>query len=903
MDAFLLRQAAAQAKTSWLEQALKNLLPHVWNLTTESPGWQETAFNWANQIDLLFEEKKLTTPGQQKNRRTDIANALRTFNPNHPVIPFVLLPSEVYTQLNNEQARRLNARVSRFLSIQQVNELVEKATALLGSKDPDEIGAGLAVLAGRRISEVLISQFKPRTAYSLLFSEAVKRRDEIKIEFEIPTLASADRVLEAIVYLKQVWNIKDLKAFNLPENQLKRRINARYSGVPHACRRHFADLVPGRKTETDEGERLYTHLFRAVYAEIATYYYKPSWVPDHRFKAEIQGHFKLTTNGQKIPSYSARQNYDDYLIHDRIAGAQGVKLGLPGVEILEVFRNEKEIRNEGAEVLVRTLSPGTISALVYRAGDRLLFSRGWAETGTGLVLLTGRTLQTLMEQRLEEKAGFSIFVNGLEVPTLTGAGQVVAAWRKWQKLEPLPEERVNAAIRKVCELTFGDLVSLQSISDLRAVYSAIAVRWFCPPEVEKGGFLGAIQAAETAGFMTAGDDRGLKLGQPNVQILEGVRALMVRDGEGEGEGEGDRNGDGVMMDDRALAGEGDNVLSPMEMERSSRLDAKPRGRHRRKTLSVDPDLLRTVAASFDIEVRGRGGTAGLSYEAALGQILERLALGLSRSAPKTISTFLPDDDDGTSDGTISVIKDQARTLAWLTGRVESLEQRVETLQRERDEAIAQGRQLHDSALFQELRLENQRLKQGWAEADRKLEAFRRLLLETEVEVPRVAQWEQELVREQEKEEEKDQEEQQEQQERDELRGEGQVVRPLESAIAPSVSRSSPDGSERLRLSRKRIPEPEALDHIRRAVKALFALNDQEDRLFKDKWYISFPVVQTLLRAHGLSANQKLVAAVFQELKQELELHHDRHHIGSRHNRTHPDLAKIAEIITLDQLIE
>jgi hypothetical protein len=72
-----------------------------------------------------------------------------------------------------------------------------------------------------------------------------------------------------------------------------------------------------------------------VYAEIATYYYKPDWVPDHRFKAEIQGHFKLTEDGQKSPNYSARQNYDDYLIRNRMSGEPGVKLGTPGVEILE----------------------------------------------------------------------------------------------------------------------------------------------------------------------------------------------------------------------------------------------------------------------------------------------------------------------------------------------------------------------------------------------------------------------------------------------------------------------------------------------------------------------------------------------------------------------------------------
>jgi hypothetical protein len=830
MDASLLHHAATQAKTGWLQQALTDLLPQVWNLTKESPGWQDIASNWAAQIDRLFEQKKLTTPGQQKNRRTDIANALRTIDPNHPVIPFVLLPSEVYTQLNNEQASRLNARENKFFSTKQADELVERAIALLESDEPDEVAAGLAVLVGRRISEILISGFKPKTAYSLLFSEAVKRRGEVGMEFEIPTLAPADRVLEAIDHLKQVWSIDDLKALDLPDNHLKRRINARYSGVPHACRQHFADLVPGREAENDDGERLYTHLFRAVYAEIATYYYKPEWVPDHRFKAEIQGHFKLTDDGQKIPNYSARQNYDDYLIRDRTSGTPGVKLGMPGVQILEVFQKGKE--GDEKAVVSRILETGTINALIYRAVDQLLFSKVWAEGVTALVLLTGRAIQTLMEKSLEEKSGFSTLVDGLEVPTLTGASQIVSAWRKWKQLEPLSEVQVDAAVREVCDRTFENLVSLQSVQDLRAVYSAITLHWFCPTDVEPVAFLRAIQATETAGFVTAKSDRGIKLGNRHVQRLEAFEKGKIE-----------------MMDEPVEA----SVPNP---------EPKLKLRHRRKTLSVDPDLLRTVAATFDIAIRGRGGASGLSYEAALAQLLEHLAQGHSQPAPQ------PTPQPPPNDGTIAAIKDQARTLAWLTGRMEAWEQQVEKLQQERDEALQQVNQRGNSAQVEQLQQENQRLREERDEASSKLHAFRQLLLGTGMQQA------------QQKVEEKP----------------SQLMEPAiytSTALPSSIYASAPP-----KPSRKRIPEEDALGHIRQAVQAIMTLNDQDGRAFDDKWYISFPVVQTLLRVNGLSANQKNVAIVFEEMKQELELHHERHAIGSRHNRRHPNIEKIAQLITL-----
>lgn len=837
MDASLLHQAASQAKTHWLELALIDLLPKVWNLTTQSQGWQETASNWATLIDRLFEQKKLITPNQQKNRRTDIANALRTIDPNHPVIPFILLPSEVYTQLNNEQVSRLNARENKFFFTQQANDLVERAIKLLKSDKPDEVAAGLAVLVGRRISEILVSRFKPKTNYSLLFSEAVKRRGEVGLEFEIPTLAPADQVLEAIYHLQNVWNIEDLKALNLPVNYLKRRINARYSGVPHACRQHFADLVPGREAETDDGERLYTHLFRAVYAEIATYYYKPDWVPDHRFKAEIQGHFKLTEDGQKIPNYSARQNYDDYLIRDRTAGEPGVKLSMPGVKILEVFHKEHVVGTS------RQLATGTINALIYRTVDRLLLSKDWTEMVTGLVLLTGRAIQTLMEKRLEDKSGFSIRVDKLEVPTLTGAEQVVAAWKKLKQLQPLPEVEAEVAFREVCDLTFGDLAPLQSVQDLRAVYSAISIHWFCPPEVQQEVFLSAIEAPDMAGFTTVNQERGIKLGQRNVQMLE-----VLKQGETE------------MTDEpiEAIASDPELMLKP---------------RHRRKTLSVDTDLLRTAAAAFGVEIRGKGGAGGLSYEAALGRVLEQLTQGQSPQ-PSFKQTQQEETSKETQDethgGAIAAIKDQARTLVWLTGRIEALEQQVEQLKQERDEAISKVNPVEDRTQLQQLQQENQLLKQERDEATGKLLAFRQLLMGKEIE-----------------ENEESIEVKQNQQSEHFSSSTPQLLSPIAESNQP-------------KLTRKRIPEEDALHYTRKAVRAIMQFNDQEGTKFNDMWYISFPVVQTLLRANKLSANQKNVAVVFDEMKDDLDNHHHHHGIGSRHNRRHPNLEKIVDLVSLDE---
>jgi hypothetical protein len=702
-----------------------------------------------------------------------------------------------------------------------------------------------------------------------LFSEAVKRRGEVGLEFEIPILAPAEPVLRASAHLKQVWSIDELKALNLPDNHLKRRINAKYSGVPQACRHHFADLVPGREAENDDGERLYTHLFRAVYAEIATYYYKPQWIPDHRFKAEIQGHFKLTEDGQKLPNYSARQNYDDYLIRDRSPGESGVKLGLPGVEILQVFQKEGlRVKSAEAEQTAEEpstsypLEQGTINALLYRAVDRLLFSKQWAEVATGLLLVTGRTIGTLLSAIPTPKTGFSILVDGVEVPTLTPANQVISAWHQFRQLSPLPLPEIDGAVQAIGDRSFQDLAPIQGVEELRALYSCIALHWFCPPSIESDAFLSAIASPNPRPFETANPTQGVKLAQRNVEVLESLQSQAQS----------------VHREKVAAMPDTLTEASPV-MEATPTEPAPNKLRPRRKSVSVDADLLRSVAANFGLEIRGKAGTVGLSYEAALAELLSLLAEPQEVRAiaqvpsDETLPTTAP---TPTSDSHLTIaLADQARTLAWLTGRLEVLEQEVHTLRQERDAAIKKVNQGNSSPELERLQQENQRLQQERDLATNKLEAFRNLLMGD-----RSAQ-----------------------------------TNPLPAAIALSppipaqtASQSSPapvttlaTPSETIppKPARKRLPEDQALDNIRHAVQTIIDFNNHGDRTLNEKWYISFPVLQTLLRANGLSANQNNVSTVFEEMKQELEQHHDQHHLGSRHNRRHPDISKIAHLVSLN----
>jgi hypothetical protein len=88
---------------------------------------------------------------------------------------------------------------------------------------------------------------------------------------------------------------------------------------------------------------LYMHLFRAIYATLAVYYYCPPRVNGILFKAEIQGHRMIatTTDQETLRSYTASRHYDDYAIADpsgNVDGRRGLRLGEPGVQVLEVLQ-------------------------------------------------------------------------------------------------------------------------------------------------------------------------------------------------------------------------------------------------------------------------------------------------------------------------------------------------------------------------------------------------------------------------------------------------------------------------------------------------------------------------------------------------------------------------------------
>ncbi|GAB4440195.1 MAG: hypothetical protein OHK0035_30950 [Cyanobacteria bacterium J069] len=360
--------ATAHGATQWVKGLIKAYLPQLKDQVI-SP--QQFALRLTEEL----ESRGLVTLAQQKNYRSNVVQALKVIDESHPAIAFVSPTTEEYRALNEAQRGRLAERETKYFTSDQAEALVNRAIALLDSAEWSDVGAGLAVLIGRRISEILLSRFSFKSAWSLTFSEMAKKVETEGLVIEIPTLAPAEVVLRAIERLQKGLRIEDLKLSSLSSKMAKQVVNRRYSeAVSAKCIAYFSGLVPTRSGR----EELYTHVFRAVYATIATHWFCPPTVPEYSFKAEIQGHFTLTQDGRKLPNYSARANYDDYAIGTEDGnrdGRLGIKLGLlPELEVIEAFRKPQETsmrtRKIPAKLVKQALAELEALDTETREGDR-----------------------------------------------------------------------------------------------------------------------------------------------------------------------------------------------------------------------------------------------------------------------------------------------------------------------------------------------------------------------------------------------------------------------------------------------------------------------------------------------------------------------------------------------------
>jgi hypothetical protein len=324
-------------KRSWLNDAIANeYLPFLSSLSDDEAGRAE-AQEFNQTIRDSWAQRGLSTVAQQQSLMDTTRRSLKDhLGENHFCLDYIKFSTEEYIELNNLKQGRVELKNEQIQFLDDPDAIVGKASALLDSPEWSEIAAALSVLTGRRSSEILsTARFSPCSYWSVTFTGALKRGGETQVlSFEIPTLAPAALVCQALDRVRK--QLPD--AANLTPEQVKSRFGA---AVIAQCDRHFHELVPCREGK----DNLYTHLFRAVYATIATFWFCPPRVNDVEFKAAIQGHYAILDeeNSERRRSLTASRHYSDYEIADSVIARyngrrKGVRLGEEGVRVISPFR-------------------------------------------------------------------------------------------------------------------------------------------------------------------------------------------------------------------------------------------------------------------------------------------------------------------------------------------------------------------------------------------------------------------------------------------------------------------------------------------------------------------------------------------------------------------------------------
>lgn len=253
----------------WLEELLEEYLPGIRDLKDNCSD-RAKAQQWTNWMKQRWCDRGLVELRQQKEPMNLTRSAIKEIDPNHVALESMNFTKEEWFEVNLSSDRAVAERNESCQLILSPDDVVARATELLDSRNWYDIAAGLAVLTGRRSSEILkTAVFEGKSAFSVLFTGALKRRGERSVLcFEIPTLAEACLVMAALERVRERVDTTGLD---------NRAVNARFGdAVARACDRHFRDLVPVREGK----DNLYTHLFRCVFARIATFYYAPPTLSD-----------------------------------------------------------------------------------------------------------------------------------------------------------------------------------------------------------------------------------------------------------------------------------------------------------------------------------------------------------------------------------------------------------------------------------------------------------------------------------------------------------------------------------------------------------------------------------------------------------------------------------------------
>ena len=340
----------AWVKDRWLEHLEPKLREAKVSQETELRAlWEQELSWWKTERHLSGDS--LRNPITQVRSLisqiplTDENSYLRNGKREHIGLRCFNLAEGEWVAMNDRSRMTTQERLSDTQLVADPEGVVSRAMTLLLSDNWAELVVGIAMCTGRRLGEILkTAVFTQKEAYTVWFEGQIKGRTRIEGKYEIPTLVRGYLVVEAVAKLRRLVDCTELDLAQVSQKYDK--------GVNDTVERIFAGVIPVRPSK----ERVTVHDFRAIYASVAVLWFCPDVVSDVNYKAYIHGHRHILkpdlpegTPPEKVLEtqldYASHANYDDYKMADaegKLDGRHGIKLGHPGVTVLDFFSKEAE---------------------------------------------------------------------------------------------------------------------------------------------------------------------------------------------------------------------------------------------------------------------------------------------------------------------------------------------------------------------------------------------------------------------------------------------------------------------------------------------------------------------------------------------------------------------------------
>jgi hypothetical protein len=340
----------AWVKDRWLEHLEPKLREANVSQETELRALWEQELSWwktqrhlsgdslrnpITQVRSLISQIPLTDENSYERNGKREHIGLRCFN----------LAEGEWVAMNDRSRMTTQERLSDMQLVADPEGVVSRAMTLLLSDNWAELVVGIALCTGRRLAEIMkTAVFTQKEAYTVWFEGQIKGRTRIEGKYEIPTLVRGYLVVEATAKLRRLVDCREIEVAQVSQKYDK--------GVNDTVERIFASIIPVRPSK----DRVTVHDFRAIYASTAVLWFCPDVVSDVNYKAYVHGHRHILepdlppeTPPDRVEEvqldYASHANYDDYKIANaqgKLDGRHGIKLGQPGVTVLDFFSKEAE---------------------------------------------------------------------------------------------------------------------------------------------------------------------------------------------------------------------------------------------------------------------------------------------------------------------------------------------------------------------------------------------------------------------------------------------------------------------------------------------------------------------------------------------------------------------------------